>query len=218
VSHTRDMLDASPTGVPLGVAEVAAAMDACLDCLQACTSCADADLAEEDVAAMGVCIARCLTCADVCEISARVLRDPPAETSSSSSGCCRLVSKRARAPPRSVTGTPLIIVIARSASRFAAPAWTRVPRCSMQKLSRSSTNSTHVRPRAPKRSHTSSPSLPRRRLAMSPERSFPSTADAPPSNRQPLRARRSRLAHRTRRDVELACEVHADPLGVSGGG
>jgi hypothetical protein len=70
------MLNASPSGVPLGVAEVAAAVDACLDCLQACTSCADADLAEEDVAEMSICVALCLTCADACEITARVLSRP----------------------------------------------------------------------------------------------------------------------------------------------
>jgi hypothetical protein len=70
------MLDASPTGVPLGHAEVAAAIDACLDCLQACTSCADADLVEEDVADLSACAALCLTCADVCDVTARVLSRP----------------------------------------------------------------------------------------------------------------------------------------------
>jgi hypothetical protein len=76
MTDTRDMLDASPSGVPLGVEDVAAAIDACLNCLQACTSCADSDLAEADVEMMRACIALCLTCADVCDLVARTLSRP----------------------------------------------------------------------------------------------------------------------------------------------
>jgi uncharacterized membrane protein len=70
------MLDASPAGVPLGAAEVAGAIDACLNCLQACTSCANSDLVEADVADMRACLARCLDCADVCGLVARILSRP----------------------------------------------------------------------------------------------------------------------------------------------
>jgi hypothetical protein len=70
------MLDASPSGVPLGIAEVAAAIDACLNCVQACTSCADANLVEEDVDELLTCIALCLNCADVCDVTARTLSRP----------------------------------------------------------------------------------------------------------------------------------------------
>jgi hypothetical protein len=76
VTGSREMLDASPTGVPLGAAEVAAAIDACLDCLQSCTSCADADLVEDDVGDLSTCVAVCVTCADVCDVTARVLSRP----------------------------------------------------------------------------------------------------------------------------------------------
>jgi hypothetical protein len=76
MTDTREMLDASPTGVPVGVAELATAIDACLDCLQSCTSCADADLVEEDVSDLSACIALCVTCADVCDVTARVLSRP----------------------------------------------------------------------------------------------------------------------------------------------
>lgn len=76
MTKAREMLDASPRGVPLGVAEVAAAIDACLQCAQSCTSCADADLAEDDVAAMRACTALCLDCADVCDLVARILSRP----------------------------------------------------------------------------------------------------------------------------------------------
>jgi hypothetical protein len=73
VSDTRDMLEASPAGVPVGAEAVAAAIDACLTCVQSCTSCSDADLAEDNVAEMTTCIALCVTCADVCGVTARVL-------------------------------------------------------------------------------------------------------------------------------------------------
>jgi hypothetical protein len=73
VTDTREMLEASPIAVPAGVEEVAAAIDACLKCVQSCTSCNDADLAEDSVADMTTCIALCLTCADVCDVTARLL-------------------------------------------------------------------------------------------------------------------------------------------------
>jgi hypothetical protein len=73
VTDTRDMLAASPAAVPADVGEVAAAVDACLSCVQSCTACNDADLAEDDVAGMATCIARCLSCADVCDVTARAL-------------------------------------------------------------------------------------------------------------------------------------------------
>jgi Domain of Unknown Function (DUF326) len=76
MTDTREMLDASPTGVPLGVGDVAAAIDACLNCAQSCTSCAAADVAEPDVAEMRACISLCLDCADVCELVARILSRP----------------------------------------------------------------------------------------------------------------------------------------------
>jgi len=76
MTDTRDMLETSPTNVPCGVADVAAAIDACLSCVQVCTTCADADLAEEDVDELRTCIALDLRCADVCDLTARVLSRP----------------------------------------------------------------------------------------------------------------------------------------------
>lgn len=55
---------------------MAAAVDACLNCVQACTSCADADLVEPDVERLSECIALCLSCADVCDLIARILSRP----------------------------------------------------------------------------------------------------------------------------------------------
>jgi hypothetical protein len=45
----------------------------CYDCALSCTICADADLAEEDVAEMRRCIRLCLDCADACIATGRML-------------------------------------------------------------------------------------------------------------------------------------------------
>jgi hypothetical protein len=76
MTDTREILEALPTGVRAGVADVAAAIDACLNCVQTCASCADADLVEDDVDALRTCIALCVNCGDVCDVTARVLSRP----------------------------------------------------------------------------------------------------------------------------------------------
>ena len=73
MSFAEEMLEASPAGVELGAAAIAAAVDACADTAQACTSCADSCLAEDDVAALRRCIALCQNCADICVATARTL-------------------------------------------------------------------------------------------------------------------------------------------------
>ena len=72
----REMLDASPVPIELGAGAVASAIDASMVCAQACTSCANSCLAEDDVAEMSHCIALCDDCADVCETTLRVLSRP----------------------------------------------------------------------------------------------------------------------------------------------
>ncbi|HEV3390433.1 MAG TPA: hypothetical protein VG057_15545 [Solirubrobacteraceae bacterium] len=76
MTTTQEMLDTVPTGVLLGSEDVAAAIDACLRCTQSCTTCADADLVEDDFDEMRECIALCLNCADVCALTARLLSRP----------------------------------------------------------------------------------------------------------------------------------------------
>jgi hypothetical protein len=70
------MLEASPAEIALGLDDVAAAIDACLTCVQVCSSCADSDLAEPEVQGMRRCIALDQTCADVCGVTARILSRP----------------------------------------------------------------------------------------------------------------------------------------------
>jgi hypothetical protein len=70
------MLDSSPASIPLGAADVAAAIDASLTCVQTCTTCADANLLEDDIDKLRTCTALCLNCANVCEVTALVLSRP----------------------------------------------------------------------------------------------------------------------------------------------
>jgi hypothetical protein len=73
MSRARDMLETSPRTPEFDADELVAAIEACLDCEQSCTACADADVAEPDVAEMRRCIVLCLDCADICSTTARVL-------------------------------------------------------------------------------------------------------------------------------------------------
>jgi hypothetical protein len=76
MTNTRHMLEASPTPLLIGISDLAAAIDACFTCVQACTQCADSDLVEPDVAKLRTCIALDSVCADVCDTTARVLSRP----------------------------------------------------------------------------------------------------------------------------------------------
>ena len=74
--ETLQVLDASPASLVVGANELAAAIDACLTCVQACTVCADSDLVEEDIGTLRTCIALNQVCADICDTTARVLSRP----------------------------------------------------------------------------------------------------------------------------------------------
>ena len=69
--HTHEMISTHPAvGGALDPALVAA-IDALFDCAQACTTCADACLAEDDVVALRRCIRLCLDCSDLCIATGR---------------------------------------------------------------------------------------------------------------------------------------------------
>lgn len=69
----RDMLEAHPARTALDRDSLLRCIEECIDCAATCTSCADADLAEPDVAEMVRCIRLCLDCADACGATARIL-------------------------------------------------------------------------------------------------------------------------------------------------
>lgn len=70
----KDMLGAYPNDLG-GVdrEKLMRCIEECLACAQACTACADACLSEENVAVLAKCIRTDLDCADVCQITGRVL-------------------------------------------------------------------------------------------------------------------------------------------------
>ena len=70
---TAAMLDTHPSSATLDREALARAIDACLECSQTCTACADACLAEPDVTEMVRCIRDDLDCADVCQTTSRLL-------------------------------------------------------------------------------------------------------------------------------------------------
>ncbi len=70
----REMLDTYPK-VLGGVDKDAllACIEACFECAQACTACADACLGEDMVAELTKCIRTNVDCADICDVTGRVL-------------------------------------------------------------------------------------------------------------------------------------------------
>lgn len=66
MSYARQLLDTYPGTINAEPDLLTTAIDALSDCAQACVACADADLAEPDLAELVKCIRLCWDCADVC--------------------------------------------------------------------------------------------------------------------------------------------------------
>ncbi|VAZ91869.1 putative cysteine-rich protein YhjQ [Mycobacterium persicum] len=74
MSTSANMLQTYPLDLGrIDKAKLTACIDACIECGQACTACADACLSEESVAHLTKCIRTDLDCADICELTGRVL-------------------------------------------------------------------------------------------------------------------------------------------------
>jgi hypothetical protein len=67
------MLDTFPGSIGADVVQLASAIDELVDCANACTQCADACMAEPEHAELIRCIRRNLDCADICQVTARVV-------------------------------------------------------------------------------------------------------------------------------------------------
>jgi len=78
MSYTRQLLDTDPTSAPADAGLLAATIDALSDCAQACTADVDADLSEQNVAEMVLCIRLCLECTDICTATVGVISRPAA--------------------------------------------------------------------------------------------------------------------------------------------
>jgi hypothetical protein len=69
----REMIDSYPAEINLDRNLIADALEALVECSQACTACADACLSEQGVSDLTKCIRTDLDCADICAATARVL-------------------------------------------------------------------------------------------------------------------------------------------------
>jgi hypothetical protein len=69
-STTLPMLETYPQSINLDRAELAATIDALIECSEACTECADACLSEGMVAELTKCIRTNMDCADICAAAA----------------------------------------------------------------------------------------------------------------------------------------------------
>jgi hypothetical protein len=73
MTHARQMMEAHPTNPVVAADVLSRCIDACYDCAQTCTACADADLAEEELPTLVRCIRLDLDCADICVATGSVL-------------------------------------------------------------------------------------------------------------------------------------------------
>jgi len=73
MSHAQQILETHRRGPQLDVGILAACIDACIDCAQSCTACADADLAEPNIEELLACTTLCLNCSDVCTSTGSVV-------------------------------------------------------------------------------------------------------------------------------------------------
>jgi Domain of Unknown Function (DUF326) len=73
MSYARQMLDTYRRTFDADASVLAAAIEALVDCAEACNADNAADLSEQNVSAMVTCIRLCLDCTDICTAAARVV-------------------------------------------------------------------------------------------------------------------------------------------------
>jgi hypothetical protein len=69
----REMIATYPGTSEIDPEVLASCIDALLTCAQTCVACADALLAEEDLAPLRRCIRLCLDCSDICGTTWRIV-------------------------------------------------------------------------------------------------------------------------------------------------
>src|SRR2546423_8583562 len=100
------MLEAHPRGAAIESAALLACIDACFDCAQSCTACADADLGEDDIGMLIRCIRLCLDCGDVCTATGNVLSRQSAFDPELARSVVQACAQACRAWPDESEGTP----------------------------------------------------------------------------------------------------------------
>lgn len=73
MSGARQMLETHPREGEVDRDLLSRCIVECFECAQSCTACADACLSEEGVEELRTCIRLDLDCADICEVTGRVL-------------------------------------------------------------------------------------------------------------------------------------------------
>jgi hypothetical protein len=71
MNRLAELLTTHPQATPSDA--LVRCIEECVACVVDCTSCADADLATDNVADLRHCMRVCLDCADVCEATGKVL-------------------------------------------------------------------------------------------------------------------------------------------------
>jgi hypothetical protein len=73
MTHAEQMIETNPSPTVVDAASLAECIDACFDCDQTCTACADACLGEGDFQMLARCIRLDLDCAEICSATGRIL-------------------------------------------------------------------------------------------------------------------------------------------------
>ena len=73
MNRIAEMMQTHPHTPQVDISALAACVEECLHCGQACASCADACLGEENVSSQVSCIRSCQDCADVCLLTGKLL-------------------------------------------------------------------------------------------------------------------------------------------------
>jgi hypothetical protein len=76
MDHLAEMLQTHPHPASSAGDEAQACIEAAAECAHVCTVCADACLAEDDVAGLEACIRLNLDCADICALTSRLIARP----------------------------------------------------------------------------------------------------------------------------------------------
>lgn len=71
--NISNMLNSHPSGGKLDPTKLSRCIEDCFGCEQACTACADACLAEDQLQMLRKCIRTDLDCADICATTGRIL-------------------------------------------------------------------------------------------------------------------------------------------------
>ena len=71
--RTEEMLASHPRTPLMEPSVISACISACVECADACNSCADACLGEDMVQSLVKCIRINLDCADICQVTSRLL-------------------------------------------------------------------------------------------------------------------------------------------------